>query len=105
MALEIEFSTSNDRSLIVVRGEIDLYTSPDLRSEILAAVPKAAGQVAVHLSGVRYMDSSGVATLVEGLRSAREHGKSFTLVQPSPAVMNVLKLARLDSVFEVDQES
>ena len=33
------------------------------------------------------------------------HGKAFTLVQPSPAVMNVLKLARLDSVFEIDQES
>jgi anti-sigma B factor antagonist len=47
------------------------------------------------------MDSSGVATLVEGLRSAKEHGKTLTLVAPSNSVMKVLELARLDSIFAV----
>jgi anti-sigma B factor antagonist len=103
MALDINSTRHGDSWLITVTGDIDLYTSPDLRSAILKAVPEAG--VDVDLSGVRYMDSSGVATLVEGLRSARDNGTSFRLVEPSAAVMKVLKLAKLDSVFEVSSTS
>ena len=101
MALTIEQSKFNDETVLAVQGEVDLYTSPQLRTAILKAVPAAAGGVAVDLSGVGYIDSSGVATLVEGLRCARKHGKTFTLVAPSRAVLQVLELTRLDQVFEV----
>jgi anti-sigma B factor antagonist len=101
MGLTIEQSQSSDGSLIRVVGEVDLYSSPELRKAILKAVPSAQGGLAIDLEAVTYIDSSGVATLVEGLRSAREHGTGFSLVAPSPAVMQVLELARLDSVFEV----
>lgn len=101
MALEIETKQLDSTSLISVTGEVDLYTSPELRSAIMDAVPAAASTVAVDLSGVRYMDSSGVATLVEGLRRCRDLDKVFKLVAPSTAVMKVLELAKLDSVFEV----
>lgn len=102
MALDLETSTTGDRVLITVSGEIDLYTSPELRTAILHAVETAEGEVAVELGGVRYMDSSGVATLVEGLRSAHQHDKLFKLVGPSPQVAKVLHLTRLDSVFEIE---
>jgi anti-sigma B factor antagonist len=100
MALEVETKKLDSTSLISVTGEVDLYTSPELRSAIMDAVPSAT-TVAVDLSGVRYMDSSGVATLVEGLRRSRDLDKTFKLVAPSTAVMKVLELAKLDSVFEV----
>ena len=99
--MRIESKDTADETMIVVEGDIDLYSSPELRSAVLKAVPKATTGVGVHLGGVTYMDSSGVATLVEGLRSAKEHDKTFTLLAPSTAVMKVLELARLDSVFEV----
>lgn len=99
--MEIETTKTAEGTRIVVAGDVDLYSSPELRTAVLKAVPKAAGGVEVDLAGVTYMDSSGVATLVEGLRSAKEHGKSFVLVTPSAAVAKVLALARLDSVFEV----
>lgn len=101
MALDIKTSQVKETSLITVTGEVDLYTSPELRTAIMNAVPTAAAGVSVDLSGVQYMDSSGVATLVEGLRSARDHAKLFTLINPSAAVRKVLELARLDTVFEV----
>jgi anti-sigma B factor antagonist len=101
MALEVETKQLDSTSLITVKGEVDLYTSPQLRSAMMDAVPAAAATVAVDLSGVRYMDSSGVATLVEGLRRCRDLDKVFKLVAPSTAVMKVLELAKLDSVFEV----
>ena len=101
MSLAVEVETLANGSLIRVTGEVDLYSSPELRTTVLKVVPAAAEVVEVDLSGVEYIDSSGVATLVEGLRSARDHEKQFVLVAPSPEVMKVLELARLDRVFEV----
>ena len=101
MGLTIDKEKSPSGFLIRVVGEVDLYSSPDLRKAILKAVPSAEGGLAIDMTGVTYIDSSGVATLVEGLRSAREHGTGFALVSPSQAVMQVLELARLDSIFEV----
>lgn len=101
MGLKIDTEKSPDGLLIKVSGEVDLYSSPELRKVILKSVPSGKGDLAIDLSGVTYIDSSGVATLVEGLRSARENGSGFVLVMPSPAVTQVLELARLDSVFEV----
>jgi anti-sigma B factor antagonist len=105
MALDIELEELSDQTVISVAGDVDLYTSPDLRKAVLKAIPKAAGRVAIELSGVNYIDSSGVATLVEGMRSARKHDKLFLLVAPSEAVTQVLELAKLDSVFEVQPAS
>ena len=99
--MRIEKATSADETIIRVEGDVDLYSSPELRTAVLKALPKAPQGVGVHLGGVTYMDSSGVATLVEGLRSAKEHGKDFWLLAPSSSVMKVLELARLDSVFVV----
>ncbi len=101
MSLTIEVEKRAGASLIRVIGEVDLYSSPELRKTVLKVIPKAAEGVEVDLSGVEYIDSSGVATLVEGLRSAREHDKKFILVSPSPGVMQVLELARLDRIFEL----
>jgi anti-sigma B factor antagonist len=58
-------------------------------------------KVAVHLAGVSYIDSSGIAALVEGFQSARGKGQTFVLIEVSDAVMAVLKLARLDKVFTI----
>jgi len=99
--VRIETTNTVDETIITIEGDIDLYSSPELRTAVLKAVPKATAGVGIHLGGVSYMDSSGVATLVEGLRSAKENGKTFALVAPSQSVMKVLELARLDSVFEV----
>jgi len=99
--VRIETTKTANGTIITVEGDIDLYSSPELRTSVLKAVPKATAGVEIHLGGVSYMDSSGVATLVEGLRSAKEHGKTFALVAPSTSVMKVLELARLDTIFEV----
>ena len=87
-----------------MKGDVDLYTSPELRSALMKAIPKAAGTVGVDLSDVTYMDSSGVATLIEGLRAAGAKKVPFVLVAPSKSVMNVLQLARLGTVFEIREQ-
>ncbi len=105
MALEVNETESGGGTLLTAKGEVDLSTAPQLRDAILKAVKKAGGPVSVSLAGVSYMDSSGVATLVEGLKACRETSKEFKLVAPSQSVMKVLQLSRLDSVFTITESA
>lgn len=100
MAIEMGVRSTGGWHVIVVRGEVDLNSSPQLRKAVLGGIEKEP-KVCVDLAGAEYMDSSGVATLVEALKAASEKKKKFALVSPSAAVMRVLDLARLSSLFEI----
>ena len=85
-----------------VVGDIDLYNSPAVRKALLSALrEKRAPRVVVNLTAVRYIDSSGVASLVEGLKISRELGSRFVLFGLSSAAREVFELSRLIKVFEV----
>jgi anti-sigma B factor antagonist len=87
-------------SVVMLSGEVDLHCSPQARKVILDCVDKNEC-VLVDLSLVEYIDSSGVASLVEGYQKARKQDLPFGLVGVSDAAMSVLKLARLDQVFPI----
>ena len=87
-----------DYTLVRVRGEVDLSWSQQVRRAILDALG-ASAKVGVDLSQVSYIDSSGIAALVEGFQNARGKGQQFGLIGASKPVMAVLQLARLDKVF------
>ncbi|MDR3438431.1 STAS domain-containing protein [Telmatospirillum sp.] len=97
-----QFSTRQvDGSAVVgLRGEIDLQNSPEVRREILACLADGK-DVVVDLADVDYIDSSGIACLVEAFQTARHQGTRFSLAAVSPAALRVLKLARLDEVFVI----
>ena len=92
--------THGDLVLVRLRGEVDLSWSQQVRRMILDALG-AAPKVGVELSQVSYIDSSGIAALVEGFQNARSRNQKFGLVGVSGAVMAVLQLARLDRVFPI----
>jgi anti-sigma B factor antagonist len=84
--------------LIRLSGEVDLSWSQQVRRAVLDALESNV-IVGVDLSEVSYIDSSGIAALVEGFQGARARGSRFALVAVSDAVRAVLQLARLDRVF------
>lgn len=84
--------------LVRVRGEVDLSWSQQLRRTILDGLA-GAKVLGVELSAVTYIDSSGIAALVEGFQTARGKNQKFILVSTSAPVRSVLQLARLDRVF------
>jgi anti-sigma B factor antagonist len=86
--------------VVSLSGEIDLQTSGEVREAVLGCV-RGRHPVVVGMAGVRYIDSSGVASLVEGFQLARRQGTPFVLASVSPAAMRVLRLARLDRVFAI----
>ncbi len=96
----ISFKKTDDGCVVFVNGEIDLSNSQELRKTILAAL-KTNEKVSVDLSQVNYIDSSGIASLVEGLQFSKSNKKTFILTKPSPQVTAIMELARLDQVFTI----
>jgi anti-sigma B factor antagonist len=85
-----------------VSGDIDLANSPEIRKALLREVKEnRTPKVVMNLSKVRYIDSSGVASLVEGLKASRDAGSRFILYGLSPTAREVLQLSRLLKIFEV----
>lgn len=106
--MQVEVSEQGNAAIIRVSGEVDLYTSPEVRKSITRLCKKKVPVVAVNLSEVNYMDSSGVATLVEGLQLTGKYKGRFCLVGLRPTVREVFELARLDrvfSIFETDEQA
>lgn len=100
--MKIETRQKDGATILDVSGDIDLYNSPEIRKILLGALlAKGATRVVVNLKEVRYIDSSGVASLVEGLKKARELNLRFILFGLSNAAREVLELSRLIKVFEV----
>lgn len=91
-------SQNGPYTIIALTGEVDLSYSPMARRQILDHLGQKQN-VLVDLSKVAYIDSSGVASLVEGLQYAKSNDLTFGLVGTSKSAMQVLKLARLDKVF------
>jgi len=82
------------------RGDVDLEHSPKAREVLLDLVGRSR-KVLVDLSGVNYIDSSGVASLVEAFQRAKKAGVDFALVSVNAPALRVLELARLDKVFTI----
>ena len=86
--------------VITVAGEVDLSWSAGIRAAILDGL-NARHPVLVVLTDVAYIDSSGIASFVEGYQRARKDRLQFGLVSVSLPVLAVLKLARLETVFPI----
>ena len=100
--MQVSTRQSTDATVVVIDGNIDLYNSPEVRRTLLGALQaKGTKRVLVNLQKVKYIDSSGVASLVEGLKASRTASVRLSLIGLSPAAREVLELSRLAKLFEV----
>ena len=88
--------------IVDIEGHIDLGTSPALRKTMLESL-KSSERLAANLSQVVYIDSSGIATLLEVLKESNHTGKRFMLFGLTTGVREVLQLTRLTGVFEIHE--
>lgn len=98
--MKIETRAAGTATILVLSGEVDLRHSPSLRKALMELMLEKRA-VAVDLSKVEYIDSSGIAGLVEAYQMARKNGTRFALAAISDPVRRVLQLARLDRVFTI----
>lgn len=101
MTFNIKSRVRENIGMVQVEGEVDMLTSPNLRDKLLPLFKKKVKGIVIDLSKVSFMDSSGIATLVEGLQWSKKENRPFILAGPGPNVMNALKLTKLSNVFHI----
>lgn len=100
--MEISTRQSDNATIVDVTGDITLYNSPQVRKVLLDLLrEQRVARVIVNLQNVRYIDSAGVASLVEGLKVSRDMKSGFALYGLTRTTREVLELTRLIRVFEV----
>lgn len=88
-----------DGLLVKLAGDIDFSKAPELRAELIEILQTPRARLVIDLADVGYMDSSGLATLVEALQIQRKRGQKMVLCQLNPKVRGIFEIARLDAIF------
>ena len=88
-------------NVLILEGEVDLHESPQLRERFRRALEKKPGRLFVDLSGVDYVDSSGLATLIDAMQRIQGYGGKLALYGMRENVRNIFHIARLDQVFRI----
>jgi anti-sigma B factor antagonist len=99
--MKIDIVDYNGMKVICPSGEIDMHSSPELRKEIMACVGQRMSPLVVDLKDVTFIDSSGIATFVEGLKGAMSYGGKLKLLGLAPQIMEIFCFSKLDKVFEI----
>jgi anti-sigma B factor antagonist len=99
--LNIKSERREESLVLAPSGDIDLTGSPSLRVELRKAAGEKPIRLVIDLSGVGYMDSSGVATLVEAMQMTRKSNTKLVLCGMQARVRSIFEIARLDSVFTI----
>ena len=103
--MTIDFSVSTrfegTWAILDVVGEVDVFTAPKLREQIVQLSDQGHNQVVANLEGVTFLESTGLGVLVGGLKRLKEHDGTLALVCTNRPVLRVLSITGLDSVFPV----
>lgn len=99
--MKIEIVDYKGMKVISPAGEIDMHTSPELRKEIMSFVGQRITPLIVDLKNVTYIDSSGIATFVEGLKGTMSYGGRLKLLGLAPQIREIFSFSKLDKVFEI----
>jgi anti-sigma B factor antagonist len=92
---------SNRPDVLSLEGEIDLHVSPRVAISLRQMIAKKPKQLVVDLSRVSYLDSSGLAVLIEAMQNVEMYGGKFALAGMQETVRPIFDIARLDQVFRI----
>jgi anti-sigma B factor antagonist len=91
-----------DQAVVLdLAGEIDMKCSVELRNKFIELLKNKPPVLVVNMTEVRFMDSSGLGTLVEALKWCRQNGGQLKLVGMVQSVRNIFEISRLESIFQI----
>jgi anti-sigma B factor antagonist len=100
MALAIDVKREDGATVLVLRGDLDLSTAPDLREALVEVIDEGA-RIVIDMEAIDFLDSAGLGILVGGLKRARTNGGELELVCSSHAVLKPIEITGLDRVFTI----
>lgn len=99
--MAIKTEDKNGLTVCYVEGEIDINTSPDIKKSFEKILSKKMPNMVVNFSKVTYVDSSGLATLVEILKDMRTYGGKMKLSNLSPKIKSLFEITKLEKLFDI----
>jgi anti-sigma B factor antagonist len=99
--MELTEQTNEGIDMLLIKGDIDLHHSPQLRTLLRGKISSKCPALLVNFSEVNYIDSSGIATLVEYFQGCRNFSGKMALAALNPRVKSVFELVRLNEVFSI----
>ena len=101
MDLSLSTYDEGDHTVVMVGGEIDVYTAPKLREQLIDLVSSGAYHLVVDMEGVDFLDSTGLGVLVGGLKRVRAHEGSLRLVCTQERILKIFRITGLTKVFPI----
>ncbi|WP_404451211.1 STAS domain-containing protein [Virgibacillus necropolis] len=102
MNLVIDVVEENEKSKVILSGEIDAYTAPNLKDTLLPLTKLDGKTVEVDLEQVGYMDSTGLGVFISALKSTKEYNSHLTLVNLQERVMRLFKITGLNEIMDIN---
>ena len=91
----------NPSNVLPLKGEIDLHVSPSVTASLNAMIEKKPRRLVVDLSDVTYIDSAGLAALIEAMQKVEGYSGKFLLAGLQETVRSIFEISRLDQVFRI----
>jgi len=88
-------------AILALEGEVDLHRSPEVKETLDPLITKKVARILVDFSAVTYIDSSGLATMIEALQRIQSYGGKFAMFGLRDSVKAVFEIARLDQIFRL----
>ena len=88
-------------NVLPLKGEIDLHVSPTVTASLNQMMEKKPERLVVDLSDVSYIDSAGLAALIEAMQKVEAYGGKFVLSGLQETVRSIFEISRLDQVFQI----
>lgn len=103
METDLHIETANTKGIPIIRlnGELDAYTCAQLREEMIEVIENSSPNIVVDMSDVEYIDSSGLGTLVGGLKRSSEKGGKIAVVCVAGQIRKVFEITGLEKVFPI----
>ncbi|TDC45469.1 anti-sigma factor antagonist [Jiangella ureilytica] len=103
MDLSLSTRTESGRSVVAVGGEIDVYTAPRLRDQLVELVDSGHYHIVVDMREVEFLDSTGLGVLVGGLKRVGQHDGSLRLVCNQERILKIFRITGLTKVFPIHE--
>ena len=92
---------SDDAYVIALAGEVDLYTAPEFKQQLLEVIAQGAKEVIVDLSSTTFIDSTTLGVLVGGVKRLRPNDGRLSLVCSDRNITKIFEITGLDRVFDI----
>ena len=96
-----KITEENNISTVFLDGEIDMDKTDEVKGVIFPVIDSGKN-VALNLSNVQYMDSSGISVLIESHQKALEKGTKLVIKDVSKSVLKVIMMAKLEQILNLE---